>query len=170
MYNVRYCRQFVEKLSFIKLLFQLHINTKSKERLELFKRFGFYNVSLVKVVLVLYTGAVASFIPYPLYMYYFKNQLVPFILLSVPGIDENTVSGYVILMIIQASLLVLAVVGLAVCDILVAIITINIPIFSRLIEDETNKLNETLEEGREDVRVMKAELRNLLMMHQEMAK
>lgn len=159
----------MEKLTFIRLLFKMHIPTKSKERIDLFKRFGFYNTSLVKLVVLLYTGAAASFFPYPLYMYYFKDQLVPLILLYVPYVNENTASGYICLLLLHTFVLVLAVIGMGVCDILVALCIINIPIFARLIEDEVDQLNEILSKSAENARTWKYRLRNMFAMHQEMA-
>lgn len=156
------------KLTFIKHLFKLHISTKSTERLELFKRFAFYNDTTVKAAVTLYIGAVASFFPYPLYMYYIKDQLVPLILLYVPGVDENTVSGYIFLVIFHSFLLLLTVIGMSVCDILYALMIINIPIFARLIEDEICQLNVILEQNSQTAHIWKYRLRNILIMHQEM--
>lgn len=169
MYNVRYSKQFITKLTFIRLLFKMHISTKSRERLELFKRFAFYNTMVVKIAILVYSGAVASFFPYPIYMYYFHNELVPLTLMYVPGVDETTISGYMFLLMFHSFLLVLTVVGMGVCDILVALCIINIPIFSRLIEDEVDQLNEILDKNMENGHMWKYRLHNLYVMHQEMS-
>lgn len=131
MYNVRYVKEFQHKIMFIKRIFQLHITTKSAVRLDLFARFALYNDLIVKCGLVMYALAVGSFFPYPIYMYFVKNERVPLLTLYISFVDENTYSGYITLLIIQTFLILLTVVGMAAIDILYAMMIINIPILAR---------------------------------------
>lgn len=117
---------------------------------------------------MIYVGAAASFFPYPIYMYVFKNERVPLLSMYIPGIDETTVSGYLILICVQVPLMFMAIVGMTSCDIMYAMMLINIPILARLVEDEINEMNEMLEKMAVKVHIWKHRLRNLLVMHQEM--
>lgn len=165
---MRYTQEFLHKIFFVKYLFKLHIKTKSKFRLELFARFANYNDLMVKIGCVLYLGAAASIVPYPVYMYFFRNEKVPFILMFIPGIDENTISGYSILMFSQFFLLIIAILGMSSCDLMYITMISNIPIFARLIEDEINELQNALQMNRCNTPLWKVRFRNLLVMHQEM--
>lgn len=169
MYNVRYFRDFLHKLWFIKHLFKSNINAKSKKRQQLFERFAFYNDFVLKCALVLYIGASLSFFPYPMYMYVFERKFVPLILIYIPGIDETTIMGYLTLDAAQIVLLFVSVVGMSSCDVMYAMLIINIPIFARLIEDEINALNDVLMENVTNAQHWKHRFINILAMHQEMA-
>lgn len=156
------------KIYFILYLFKIHIKTKSDFRLALFERFALYNELIFKNGVVIYTGAAASFFPYPAYMYFFENEKVPLLSMYIPGIDETTFTGHMILIMLQVPLLIMAIVGLTSCDIMYAMLIINIPILARIIEDEVNQLNELL--GKESFRthVLRFRFRNLLLVHREM--
>lgn len=159
----------MEKIYFIQYLFKVHIKTKSKNRLALFERFAFYNEAIFIVGFLVYIGAAASFFPYPIYMYVYENKRVPFLSMYIPGIDETTLVGHLTLISLQIPLFFMAIVGMASCDIMYAMMLINIPILARLFEDEINEMNEMLEEKTVKVHIWKYRLRNLLVMQQEMA-
>lgn len=173
MYNLRYIKEFKHEIMFFKHLFQLHITTKSKVRLDLFARFALYNELIAKCGILLYSLAVTSFFPYPIYMYFVKDERVPLLTLYIPFVNENTYGGYITLLIIQTFLIIITVVGMAASDILYAMMITNFPILARLIEDESNQLNEFLEEqehsenGTKD-QTWKYRFHNILVMHNEM--
>lgn len=167
LYNVRYAAEFCKKISFIEQLFFEHISTKSKNRLEIFKRFAFYNELIVKGGLVLYCGGVMAFFPYPIYMYICRNEMVPLMPLHTPVIDDTTPSGYITLLVIHLFLISIGVVGMSACDVFYTVMISNVPIMARLIEDETNQLNESLERNPSEG-MWKCQFRNIILMHQEM--
>lgn len=156
-------------ISFIKLLFEKHISSKSRERLLLFEHFAFYSDLIFKVGLVMYGGSSFMFFISPIYAYIFENRLEPLILLYVPGLDEKTMTGYFVLISIQFFVMVMASVGMGSCDVFYALILSNIPIMARLIEDEVHTLNKALEQHPYKNRVWFFQFRNIVMMHQEMS-
>ncbi|XP_053676396.1 odorant receptor 67d-like [Anopheles nili] len=61
--------------------------------------------------------AAIGFVLYPIFSYYVNGEVVPFFLYELPFFDENSITGYIILMLFQGNLLALGVVGavLAIC-------------------------------------------------------
>lgn len=156
------------KIYFIQHLFKVHIKSKSPVRLALFERFAFYNQLIFQIGLFIYICAAISFFPYPIYMYVMENKRVPLLSMYIPGIDETTAIGHITLIALQTPLMFLAILGMSSCDIMYAMLIINIPIFARLIEDEINQMNEILEKNSVKVHVWTFRFRNLLLMHHEM--
>lgn len=168
IYNSRYSLDFMRMITHIEQLFKLHIKTKSKTRQLLFQRFSFYSDLIVKCGCVMYLGSTSLCLPFVIYVYVFMNERVPLILIYVPGLDETTLSGYCILICIQFLAALMASTGLCCCDSFYALILSNTPIMSRLIEDEVNQLNKTLDETPNDVRTWKYQFQNIVIMHQEL--
>lgn len=168
MYNARYSLDFLKMISFVKHLFKLHIKSKSPQRLDLFRRFAVYNDMTVKLgVLLFFIGGLTFFI-FPIYKYFFDNQLVPMMLIFIPGIDHSTTKGFIILSIIHCFLAALGIIALSSCDVFYALMICNVPIMGRLIEDEVNQLNQSLTDSESVESIYR--FRNVLLMHQEISK
>lgn len=92
-------------------------------------------------------------------------------MLFFPGVDETTLTGYIITISIHIIVSVLGSIGLAACDVFYAVTLSNVPIMARLTEDEINQLNDQLE-GKSEENGLKWQQRfyNILVMHQEMIK
>lgn len=167
MYNSRYSLDFLKMITFIENLFKLHIKSKSQVRLQLFQRFAFYTDLIVNLAKIMYFGSPFLVLPYPVYMYYFHDQRIPLIALYIPGIDENTTTGYCILICIQFVLMVITAVGMNAVDVFYAVILCNVPILAQLIKDEINQLNSTLASNPSDTHTWKFKFQNILKMKRE---
>lgn len=118
MYSVRH--EMTDDIKFLahflQDLYKVHITTKSPERKEYFRKFALFYEILFMVLTILYISAVFIFIPFPIYEYYTHNKLVGIIPLYFPGIDEQTMVGYMILILFQALIMAFGVAGFLSCD------------------------------------------------------
>ncbi|XP_031636823.1 odorant receptor 67d-like [Contarinia nasturtii] len=169
MFHIRYVEDLQWVIHFIQKLYKAHIKTKSKERLAFFSNFAFGTEVFFKVITTLYILSVFTFFPYPLYMYYFENEVVTIIPVYLPGVDETQLAGYIILSCYQVLLFILATFGVLACDFFMAIIIISTLIFAKLISLDMAQINDDLLQKNSTLTV-KSRLRNILLMHQEMTK
>lgn len=169
IYHIRYVEDLQWIIRFIQKLYRVHIKTKSRERLEYFSKFAFGTEVFFKVIATLYLLSVFTFFPYPLYMYYFKNEVVTIIPMYLPGVDETQWSGYILLSAYQILIFILATGGVLACDFFMAIIIISTLIFAKLISLDMEQINNDLLEKNSTLTV-KCRLRNILLMHQEMTR
>lgn len=107
-------------MNFIRNLYKVHITAESSERVEYFKKCALYTEYLFIGMTILYISATFSFLIYPLYMYFFENEIVPILPIYLPYVDENTHYGYIILTSFQASAFLMVLFGLLACDFFIA--------------------------------------------------
>lgn len=169
IYHIRYVEDLQWIIRFIQRMYKIHSTIKSKDRIEYFKNFAFATEMIFKVMSTLYLLSVFTFFPYPLYMYYFENEVVTILPIYMPFVDETTFAGYIITCAYQIVLLVLATIGVLACDSFMAIIIVSTLIFAKLIKFDMEQINEDLKE-KESTLTVKARFRNILLMHQEMTK
>lgn len=167
LYNARYSQAFLKKITFLHDLFKLHINSKSKERLDLFQRFAFYNDLIVKFAVFLFGGALILLFLYPICVYIFEGKRALLIFVFVPGIDHTTIKGYFSILAMDLFIAVLGSVGMAGCDIFYSVLIANVPIMARLLEDEANALNVILKQSAKGKNTWKHRFCNIILMHQE---
>lgn len=134
-------------------------------RCQLFEQFGNYNYFVVIIGIILYTLSAFSYIVYVIAMYLFKNELVPLVPLFVSGIDETHFSDFILLTCIHVTILIIAIIGMIATDTLYAIILLNVPIISKLIEIECIDLNQQLIEIPKDTFAWKGRFKKILLMH-----
>lgn len=167
LYHIRYVEDFQWLIYFVQNLYEIHIKTKSKERQAYFRKFSFYTEVLFKILLTLYVLSVFTFLPYPIYMYLFKNEVVTLFPLYMPGVDETSFLGYIFLSSFQFVSLFLATLGVCGCDFIVALIIVSTLIFSKIISLEMQEIeNDFLEKNA--VAIVRGRFRNIILMHQEM--
>lgn len=169
MYHIRYVDDLQWLIRFIQNLYKIHQKTKSKDRISYFNKFAFATEVLFKVITTLYILSVFTFFPYPIYMYFFKNEVVTIIPVYVPGIDDTQFSGYVFLCCYQIILFVLATLGVLACDFFMAIVIISTLIFAKLIILDMEQIEHD-QELKDSVFIVRGRFRNILLMHQEMIK
>lgn len=134
----------------------------------MFTRFAFLTEIIFKFGTFLYFVSGIAFLVYPLYMYFFKGELVTINPSYLPGIDETTVKGYIMITIYHIVLLSVAVVGATASDCLFTMLIANTPVLSLLIEMEVEQLNDALASENTDKLLVKSKFRNMLFMHREM--
>lgn len=152
---------------FIRNLYKIHITTESPTRLAYFKKCALYTEYLFIGMAALYVSAVCSFLLYPFYMYAFENEIVPIIPIYLPGIDENTRNGFIILSSFHISAYFMVISGVFAYDFLITILTVSPLICAKLIWFEMEQLKCDLE-GDESPIVIKYHFRNILLLHQQM--
>lgn len=132
-------------------------------------RFAFYTECIFKCGFALNLSSILSYFVYPLYMYFFQGSIITLLPTYIPGIDENTITGYVIISFYHIMLLSVALVAASACDFLFTMIITNTPVMAELIAMEVQKLNELLTSEKVDVPLAKATFKNILLMHRETA-
>lgn len=134
----------------------------------MFNRFALLTEIILKFGAFLYFSSGIAVFFYPLYMYIFHGELVTLNPTYLPGIDEKTVKGYIMIMIYQTILETVAVIGATASDCLFTMLIANTPVLSLLIEMEVEQLNEALTSDKVDKLLVKTRFRNMLLMHREM--
>lgn len=165
LYHVRYIDKFHWLIQFIENLYKIHIKTESLERSRYFNTFSLFTEYFFKGFIVIYVSTFAIILAYPLYINIARNELVPILEIFIPGIDETTRSGYIILTLYQSALFYIALFGVCACDFLIAIIIINSVMLAKLFSFEVQQLHVDLE-GKETTIALKYRLRNILLLHQ----
>lgn len=152
---------------FLEHLYKAHITTKSPVRLKYFEKFARITEIFFQCLFILYISSVILFLVYPFFMFVTQNELIPLFPLYIPGIDEKTTSGYIILTMSHLYLLILCVMGLLSYDYFNSVVMISSLIFAKLIGWEMDEIHVDLQENATKWRVH-GRLRNILQMHQEM--
>lgn len=111
-----------------------------------------------------------SYLIYPFVTYYLERKFVPLVFVFFPGVNEETVNGYITLTCLHIFLLFISSLGLAGVDIFYAVLLVNIPIMSKLIEVECKDLNRILAKNSKRDYLWKQRFQNILLMHLEETK
>lgn len=167
MYHIRYVDDFMWMLNFIQKLYDVHVKTESHARVEYFRKFGLFTEILFKYLAALVYLACIMYFLTPIYVYVMENKRIPFVPLYAPGIDENTTIGYTILMAYHLMLLFTGCAGFLAFEFLLEINIISSLMFGKLIAMDTEQINNDLDN--EMMTDATYRLRNVFLMHQEMA-
>lgn len=149
-------------------VYKANVNTKVLRRRTLFDRFAFYTEMVFKCGTFLYFLSVVAYFVYPIYMYWFKREIVTLMPIYIAGINEDTASGFVIVSCYHVILLLVAFIAASAVDFLFTMLIVNTPVMAVLIEMEVEELNDILSRRKIDVLLMKSKFRNILLMHGEM--
>lgn len=141
--------------------------TKHRRRQQLCRRFIFYTEFLFKIGVSTYFVAILAFFLYPIYMYFIHDELAPIAPVFLPGIDETTGWGYIVLVFFHTVEMYGAFFGTAGSDLLFAMLIINMPIMARIFSDNVDEFNEFIHEKAYDRLRMKMLFRNILLQHKE---
>lgn len=169
MYHIRYVDDLQWIIRFVQNLYHIHVTTKSVERIDYFDKFALFTEIFFHVMTTLYILSVFTFLPYPIYMYFFKNEVVPIIPLYLPYVDDEQLSGYIILGTFHIIIFFLATLGVLACDFFMAIVIISTFIFAKLITWDLEQ-TDTEQSAKDSLRLVRGRFRNVLLMHQEMIK
>lgn len=149
-------------------IYKVNANTKNHMRRTLFDRFAFYTEMIIECGAFLYFLSIISYFVYPIYTYWLKREIITLLPTFMPGIDEGSASGFIIITCYHILLLLVALVAASACDFLFTILIANTPVMATLIEMEVQQLNDILTSQKVDVLLMKSKFRNILLMHREM--
>lgn len=135
--------------------------------MEYFGKFGLFTEYFFILIIFVYFPSVALFFVYPAYMYFVENELVFVVPLFIPGIDENTTTGYVIVLVYHIFIFVLSVAGVIAIDYLFGVIIVSSLMFAKLIHFEIEQIHVDLQEKNATF-LVRGRFLNILQMHQEM--
>lgn len=168
IHAVKYSDQITWMINYLHNIYKVNAKSKDQRKSAMFDRFSYYTEIVFKCGCFLYLLSVISYFLYPMYMYLFEGKIVTLLPIYLPGINEHSASGFIIISSYHVLLLAVAFVAASGCDFLFMMLIANTPIMAILIEMEVEKLNEILTAQKFDAPLMKTKLRNILLMHREM--
>lgn len=154
--------------NFILGIYKVNSTVKDKKRLKMFHTCSLASELIFKLCGFLYFSFSLTYAVYPVYMYFFQNEVVSALQTFLPGVDETTTEGFIVTVMYHMILIILGSIGFAASDLLITLIIINTPIMAASIEDEINQLNDMLRKKNNDSLAIKYKLRNIFLMHQDM--
>lgn len=149
--------------------YKMNAKNPSRKRQNLLKTFVFFTEVALKGGFFMYSIAAGFYFLEPFYKFFFKHEVIPFLPIFFPFVDETTTIGYIILTLIHLTYMVCAVLGSLCTDFLFIMVIVNIPVLSNIFADEVHELNKSLEDEEEEVDILqvKGRFRNILFMHRE---
>lgn len=168
MYNAKHAEDFHVTIHLIQDLYRINAKTESPDLAKYFEKFAVFTEVLFKLIMISFSSCSVTFLLYPFYIYFLKGELMPLMPLYLPGIDETTIIGYIILNCYLFLCAMFSIIGLGALEFLLAIIIISSLIFAKLISRELQQINIDLQEDDSTMLVAKGRFKNILLMHQEM--
>lgn len=154
-------------LSSIRALYEVHITTESSERLQYFRTFARVTEYIFMFIAFFYVSTVMSILCMPIFVYFTQHEVTPIMPLYIPGIDEKTTIGYIILAIYHLHLNFLSLVGVFATDYFLIVVIVSSLIFAKLITLEIQQIHCELDE-KCSTRTIRIRFRNILLMHREL--
>lgn len=155
-------------ISFIQYLYKVNSKTESRDRIEYFQKWAVFTEILFKAIVSSFFCSSLMFLLYPFFMYFTQGQLVPIAPLYLPGIDENTLIGYVTLTIYHLIVFIAGTIGFSCIEFLIAIISLSSLIIAKLISLDLQRINVDLEIEDSGSITVKGRLMNVFLMHRKM--
>lgn len=152
----------------IQNLYKVHTNTESHKRAKFMHQCAFVTEIVFKLMFSAYMLAIFAFFMLPIFVYVVTGELIPIAPIYIPGIDENTVTGYVLLVVIHTLCFGVAVLGFIATEFLLAIVIMSTMIFGKLIAADMKLINDDVEQAEPNILYARLRLKNVLLMHQEM--
>lgn len=167
MYSVKYGRMIVGLMNKLIGIYEANAKASSRSRLKLIRKFAIITEIMIKGGIAVYTFAGMFYLINPIYSYYWLNKIVPLVPIYLPFIDENTTAGFTALTGLHLIFLFMAVVGTACTDFMFVMLIVNMPLLSRIFQDNISELNDILREENVDQPLAKAKFKNILLLHRE---
>lgn len=164
--NSEYCNDYYTNIRKLQHLYK--VNGKSPELEAYFQKFATFVETLFILLLVIFITNPIALILAPIYTYFTEGNLSPIIYLYAPGIDENTIIGFLILNLFHMYINLLGIFIFVGLEFLVIVIIINSLVFAKLIGRQLQQIEDDSKEIDCDMIGISARLRNVFLMHQEM--
>lgn len=168
LYHIRYASDLVWMITTIQNLYKVHIDTESRTRGKFMSQCAFVTEIVFKLMASTYNLAVFAFFMLPIFVYVVTGELIPIAPIYIPGIDENSFSGYVALVGIHILCFFAAVLGFIATEFLLAVVIMSTMIFGKLIAADMKLINEDVEQDQPNILHARLRLKNVLLMHQEL--
>lgn len=167
MLSIQYGHILVALMDKLVEVYKANAKGVSSKRLKMIRTSALITELVLKIGIALYSLTGVFYLTNPLYAYYTRHERVHIILLFIPFIDETTNSGFGILSAIHLICMILGVIAIAGSDFLFVMIILNVPLLSSIFSENIDELNGILRAEMLHVRSMRANLRNILLMHRE---
>lgn len=168
LYHIRYANDLVWMITTVQNLYKVHTHTESHSRAKFMQQCAFITEIVFKLMTSTYILAVFAFFMLPIFVYVVTGELIPIAPIYMPGIDENTVNGYVLLVVMHTSFFFIAVLGFIATEFFLAIVIMSTMIFGKLIAADMKLINDDVEQAQPNILHARLRLKNVLLMHQEM--
>lgn len=122
---------------------------------------------ILKCGIVIYTLAGGFYLLNPIYLYCTRREIVPMLPLYMPFIDATTKNGFILLSVLHLGFVFVAVVASAGSDLLYALVVINFLVPVNIFHDNIKGLNTLLSKPKMNVKLIKAKLLNVILIHRE---
>lgn len=127
-----------------------------------------YSLWTAKAMFALYILCSTVFSFWPIGIYLWSAEIETPLAMRFPHIDISTRTGFTVMTAFEVSMLYAACIGLGFIDGLVAILTLNILVFSGLIRNQMTELNEMLLDPDQSKLGIHIKFRNIILMHKDM--
>lgn len=148
-------------------IFKVNENVNNVDRQKMLNRYMIFTEYLYKGGLTLYFLSCGTYFVNPIFMYMKYNEITPIVYAYLPGIDENTGFGFIVLTIFHINTLVLGTLGSACSDFSFTMIIVNVPILANIIADNITELNKILMQKMPKRVIIRAKLLNIFLQHLE---
>lgn len=149
-------------------IYKVNEKTKNAKIVRMLGLITFLMEITFKTITILYFLAFLLYCVYPIYQYFYANELTTFFTCIIPGIDPKSSGGYIVTMIYEATLMMMAYFGVISSDSYFCMIILNVPLMKHLIEIEVDQLNDLLSDKGASSLAIKIKLRNIILMYTEM--
>lgn len=143
------------------------MTTSRKRALLLQKVSKISEIAIIGGLMLYISSGMLHFIN-PFFAYYLHNELKVAMPMYLPFIDETTKRGFIILLIIHFVEIIFATVATTCVDFSFLVIIANIPIFSTIFADNVNELSKILREKKTNLSIVKAKLRNIFLLYNDL--
>lgn len=167
MYSVKYSKLLIDLMNKEVDIYAVNSDNVFTKRIIFAQQFSTISDWIFKCGFALYSFSGGTYLVYPLYSYFCRDEIIPLIPLYMPFIDEKTKSGFIGLTIIHLVIIVLTIIASAAVDFMFITLTFNMIFFGRIFCDNVDGLNDTLRGEEVDKAVAKAKLINILLIHRE---
>lgn len=167
IYSVKYADIIVGLVDKLVEIFKANSNVMEHERQKLLARHLMFTEYFFKIAFAIYFITCIIFSVFPIVSYIVLGEMVIIDTLYLPGIDENSLTGYIILSIFHLNCVWFSALGSSGVDFIFSILILNVPVIANIIGDNIRDLNELLNEMRPKLVMIKAKLRNILIQYYE---
>lgn len=167
MLSAKYGPVFVSIMDKFVEIYAANSKDASPRRQKLIQIFAILTEITLVGGFTIYFLAAMVYLINPIYSYYFKNELVPIYPFYFPLFDENTISGYLALLAFHLTILVIAISGTGAVDFMFTAMFVNYLLLSYIFSDNVRELNEILNEKKLNSLLIRAKLKNILLMHRD---
>lgn len=170
VYSIREGNIIVSLINRLIDIYKVNSNVVVYDRQQMLEQYVTFTEYLFKIGFSFYALSTMGYFLFPLYFYKTRNEINPLVPSYLPGVDENTKIGFIILFIFHLNIIAFGFIGSSCTDFNFTMIIVNVPVLANIIGDNIKELNYMLREQQPKRVMIKAKFRNMLLQHQEFLK